>query len=45
MSDNWIVTFTKPNGSKVVVDQHTTNAGSAVTGLISAWTATMPEDA
>ena len=22
---NWIVTFTKPNGEKVVVDQHTTN--------------------
>ena len=23
--DNWIVTFTKPNGEKVVVDQYTTN--------------------
>ena len=28
--NNWIVTFTKPNGDKVVVDQHTTDPDGAL---------------
>ena len=30
--DNWIVTLTKPNGEKVVVDQHTTNPEGTTLG-------------
>ena len=30
--DNWIVTLTKPNGEKVVVDQHTTNPAGTTLG-------------
>ena len=30
--DNWIVTLTKPNGDKVVVDQHTTNPAGTTLG-------------
>ena len=30
--DNWIVTFTKPDGEKVVVNQHTTNPAGAALG-------------